>query len=159
MTATFSIIEDRDIDLSGSNARIILPEGFVLVGGESEKVVDIMRGAPEEIMVTVKSVKTGDWEIVAKAIRSVDNVGAIGGSKAIYVSVSESSAIVSDTVPLSSRQWMLPGEPGKPGRAIEPKLPPTPDEIPSSFSAPFCITFESGTELDKPQSHSILCCR
>ena len=92
LTATFDPAEIYSDVAHDVTARIILPEGLEKVDGDLEWQGDIIRGTTSTLNATVKSVKTGDWKIVALA--SSGKSDGLSGSTAIYVSVSETGATV-----------------------------------------------------------------
>lgn len=111
VTATFNLIEIYEDVARDVTARIILPEGFELVSGGVEWYGDFFPGDSYTLDATVKSVKTGDWKIEARAEFSPGEGSYLVGSTVLYVSVSETGATVSDRPPEIERPKPIPIEP------------------------------------------------
>lgn len=112
LTATFNLVEVYWQDVAHDvTARIILPEGLEKIEGDLEWQGDFIRGNTYTLNVTVKAVKTGDWVIEARADFSPREGSYLGGSTVLYVSVSETSATVSDRRPEKERPKPIPVEP------------------------------------------------
>ena len=79
LTATLNIVEGYTGDAPNTNVEIVLPKGFELVEGDLKKTVDIMRGAPVEMQVTVKAIKAGEWWIIVRATCSSGAEPCVGG--------------------------------------------------------------------------------
>ncbi len=106
-----------------TSIEIILPEGFELVSGVLKGSVNVLKNSPAQFEVTVKSVKTGIWDIEAVALYTeIGNVGNLGVARhQLYFDVSENSTVVSD-MPLSP--------PGIPSPTFEESPYPGPTPIP-----------------------------
>ena len=96
VTATFNLEIDYQ-DAHNITTCIILPEGFEKVDGDLEWKGDIIRGNTYTLSARIKAIKTGTWKIEARA--SSGKSDGMGGYTALYVSVSETSAIISDRPP------------------------------------------------------------
>lgn len=138
VTATFSIREQLNRDLPNSAIEIILPDGFEFVSGDLKQIVDIMRGTDIRLKATIKSVKTGKWEISARALSTRGQ----GGGAVLYTTISEDSATVSDKVPTPD---YIPYEGPIPRPTIKPTNTPTPSGFePASPTPPGTdLQFES----------------
>jgi hypothetical protein len=88
-------------DAPNTSAQIILPDGFELVSGELSWQGDIAPNGQESFKFTIKSVKTGNWTIKAKAGYLFGEDGWYGNLDYLYISVSEETALVSKTPFLS----------------------------------------------------------
>jgi hypothetical protein len=99
LTATFRINEGYNRDAHDVTARIVLPDGLEKVSGDLEWKGDVLQDNVYSISVVVKTVRAGVWEVTAQAIYNPSVGSYPGGSKTIYVSVSESSATVSEFYP------------------------------------------------------------
>jgi len=133
LTVTLTILEQRLIEKADdTSVEIILPEGFELVSGELKGTTNVSKSSSTQFQAVVKSVKVGDWKIRARAIYyspgNVDNIGS--ASATLYISVTETSAEVSDRIPISPRKWYIPG---KPGETMEPTLPPIKEPVPGKI--------------------------
>jgi hypothetical protein len=98
LTATFRVIEGAR-DAHNVTARIILPDGLEKVSGDLEWNGDMLRDNVYTVSALVKTIKTGVWEVTANAFFHPSADSSFGGSRTIYVSVSESGATVSDYYP------------------------------------------------------------
>ena len=87
LTATFSIMEGYNGDAPNTMVEIILPKGYELVEGDLKRTVDIMRGAPAEMQVTVKVVEPGEWWVIGKATCSPGAEPCVGGHNTIITDV------------------------------------------------------------------------
>jgi hypothetical protein len=100
VTATFNLIEGYfKKTVNNVDAQIVLSEGFQLVDGTLEWEGDFVLDQTYQIFATVKSVKTGTWKIGAQALFSPGEGAIDGGAKALYVTVTENSASISDRPP------------------------------------------------------------
>jgi hypothetical protein len=98
LTANYSIHPSYKHDAHNVTAKIILPEGFEKVSGDLEWQGDIIQGAPLSLNATVKSIKTGDWDISATSLFYVYQQG-YGGVTHIYVTVYNDYSAVYDRPP------------------------------------------------------------
>ncbi|MFH1087499.1 MAG: cohesin domain-containing protein [Chloroflexota bacterium] len=141
LTAAFQLREPRPFDAPNTTARIILPEGFELVRGDLQWQGDVLRGKKYQITATVKSVKTGDWEIKATAFYYPNRTDVSGGSRQIYALVRGDGATVSDRLPgLGGIPVEDLRDPKNPKRYVIPydRLPP--EYRPSSWVKPASAT-------------------
>jgi len=96
VTLTFGIQKDYSHDAKNATARISLPEGFELVSGNLEWQGDVLQNQTYAIEATIKSVKTGYWELAGRIQYSPPGSDDIlGGADFIYVAVSEDKAEIS----------------------------------------------------------------
>jgi hypothetical protein len=103
LTETFTLRKDFPSPESRNmGAHIYLPDGFVKVDGDLEWSGTLNRGETKTISVTVKSIRTGSFQIEANAgwfSGYTSGAPGSGGGKTIFVTVSENGATVSDRVP------------------------------------------------------------
>lgn len=101
--ATFSL-DNHWNGQAANNAlvEILLPEGFEKVGGDLEWKGDIYQNKTYSLNASIKAVKTGSWEIIAKTIYDPDKSEHFISDSILYISVSENGAIVSDRHPQRS---------------------------------------------------------
>ena len=97
LTATFTWVDSKGPSVNGT-ARIILPEGFERVDGNTGWEGLLVPGDTLTLNATVKAVKLGNWTIEARTDYFVA-AGHLGGNNYLYVSVSERGATVSDRSP------------------------------------------------------------
>ena len=114
LTATFVLTASAYPKASNVKAEIVLPEGIQRIDGDLKLERDFLNGQTYEIKTTVKAIKTGLWEVVANAFFSPREGDYLGGTKELWVSVSENGATVSD----------VPGHPS--GTATIPATGTTP---------------------------------
>ena len=124
-----------------TSAQIILPDGFKLVSGELSWQGDIAPNGQESFKFTIKSVKTGNWTIEAKAGYLFGEDGWYGNIDDLYISVSEETALVSGTPFLSGDTGMrrlddsqIPSMAELPPQGITPTVPEAALET-TSFSS------------------------
>jgi hypothetical protein len=117
-------------DAPNTSAQIILPDGFKLVSGELSWQGDIAPNGQESFKFTIKSVKTGNWTIEAKAGYLFGEDGWYGNIDDLYISVSEETALVSKTPFLSGNTGMrrlddsqIPSMVELPPQGITPTVP------------------------------------
>jgi hypothetical protein len=100
LTETFTLRKDFHSEVAENiTAHIKLPDGFVKVDGETEWNGTLSRGETKTLSATVKSTRTGSFQIEANAVWLVVNPPGSGGGKTIFVTVSENGATISDHVP------------------------------------------------------------
>jgi len=98
------------IDAFNTTAKVVLPEGLTMVGGDLSwkgdmygthvSKVNASGGTTIQFKAVVKAVKTGDWIVEASAkSMSEDGWTGIGGRESVYVSIYEDSASMSDSPP------------------------------------------------------------
>jgi hypothetical protein len=107
--------------------RIILPEGFEIVNGDIESISDFDPNSSYSMKVTVKAVKTGNWDIEARADYNFTG-GHLGGNGHLYVSILENGATISSMPP---HEHFTPG----PQQTVTPGTF-TPPVSPSSSNLP-----------------------
>ena len=106
VTATLNLVKDyfkevvREVDV-----KITLSEGFQLLDGNLEWKGDIQRNQTYTLRATVRTIKTGTWQIGVNAWGEADGVNGFTG---LYVTVSEKRAIVSDRPPSNSISTPVP---------------------------------------------------
>lgn len=98
-TATFNLVTSVREIAHDVDAKIILSEGFELVDGDTEWQGDFILGQSHTMSVTIKAIKMGTWKIGASAGYSPGEGAYEGGAKALYVTVTEESATISDRPP------------------------------------------------------------
>jgi len=103
-TAELTCTMTSSIDAPNTTAQIILPEGLELVSGDCSWHGDIVANVQESFNVIIKSVKTGNWTIEARARHPISN-GWYVGSDYLYISVSKDTTLVSKT------SWIVPALP------------------------------------------------
>ena len=96
LTATFVLTASAYAKASDVKAEIVLPEGIQKVEGDLQFQGDFVNGQTYEIKATVKSTKTGLWEIEAKAFFAPGEGLYLGGTKVLYLNISENSATVNE---------------------------------------------------------------
>jgi hypothetical protein len=99
LTAVLSLLQGYNHDAHDVSAQIILPDGFEKIEGDLEWHGDIKYGTTKTLTATVKSVKTGNWEILCKAYFDPSPDQHLGDTVSLYVIVSQSGATVSDRRP------------------------------------------------------------
>ena len=103
-TAELACTMTSSIDAPNTTAQITLPEGFELVSGNLSWHGDIVANGQKSFSAIIKSAKTGNWTIEARARYPISN-GWYVGSDYLYISVSKDTALVSKT------SWIVPGLP------------------------------------------------
>jgi hypothetical protein len=96
VTAVFSLHKDFKSDLHDVTAEIFLPEGIEKVDGELEWKVDIPHGTTHTLTAKVRSIKTGEYIVEARADCVPSKIENYVGDAKLYVSVTENGAVVSD---------------------------------------------------------------
>jgi len=98
------------IDAFNTTAKVVLPEGLTIVGGDLSwkgdlygthvSKVNVSGNTTIQFKAVVKAIQTGDWIVEASA-KSMSEGGwtGIGGRELVYVSIHEDSASVSDNPP------------------------------------------------------------
>ncbi len=97
LTASFNLIIEYQ-DAPGITESIILPEGFERISGDTERKENFIRGRTYTLQIAVKTVKTGNWMVAARA--SSDKSDGIGGYIELWIEVSEKSAVVRNHAPV-----------------------------------------------------------
>ena len=98
------------VDAFNTTAKVVLPEGLSMVGGDLSwkgdmygthvSKMNVSGGTTIQFKAVVKAVKTGDWIVEASAkSMSEDGWTGIGGRESVYVSIYENSASMSDSPP------------------------------------------------------------
>jgi hypothetical protein len=98
VTAIFGIPKTYH-DAKNVTAKIILPEGFQAISGDLEWKGNISKGGNQILNATIKAIKIGTWQIMAKAEFDPSIGEHFIGDDILYVSVSENSATISDRQP------------------------------------------------------------
>ncbi|HEX9897136.1 MAG TPA: hypothetical protein VGA85_05720 [Dehalococcoidales bacterium] len=101
LTATFTLNGTVYQKASDVKAEIVLPEGIEKVDGDLQFQGDFLLGQTYEIKVIVKTVKIGLWSVEAKAFW-FPGVDCLGGTKELWVNVTENDATVSNRPPKPS---------------------------------------------------------
>ena len=89
-------------DLPNTTIEISLPEGFELISGDLSWKGNITRGNTIQIQSYIRAIKKGNWTItaVARSVRYDKFVSIEGKADAIFISVSEETAMVSKKPPI-----------------------------------------------------------
>ncbi|MFH1087179.1 MAG: cohesin domain-containing protein [Chloroflexota bacterium] len=132
LTAAFAIRESYTSDAPNTTATIELSEGIQLVSGTLKWQGDVVRGKTYQMKVTVKAVKTGVSEVMARAIGPVGEVGSSGGAGYLYISVTDKGASVSRRRPEAPPGYVWGAEQLEPSKipVLPPRSPPSEPEHP-----------------------------
>lgn len=115
-TAELTCTITSHYDAPNVTTEIILDNGLELVAGDLVWEGDLAADTPIRFKATIKSIKTGDWIIQAKAGYSPDEGAYYMDGSGLYISVGEDSATVGHRRPRSYGP--------QPARQLDP------DEIP-----------------------------
>jgi hypothetical protein len=103
ITAIFSIPSNYyNAEAQNVSAQILIPDGFEKLDGDINWKGNIPRGKSQTLKATVKSIKIGNWQVIAKAEFDPSKAEHYIGDAILYVSVSEKEASISDHVPTST---------------------------------------------------------
>ena len=117
--AVFELRAEQSNPRAGNmTAQIILPDGFERVSGNLTWHGDLVRGVPQTIIATVKSVKTGLWMIEARGEYYQDGMfeNRAGWGNTVFATITEDGASVSDSPPV--------GNPTSTAASVTPATPP-----------------------------------
>jgi hypothetical protein len=108
ITETFTLRPDYyNQDVHKAFTQINLPTSFEKVDGDLTWNGNLVRGETHTLSATVKSTKTGSFQISTLASFDVSEPGA-GGAKTLFVTVFENGATVSDQVPKGNFTFAVP---------------------------------------------------
>lgn len=108
LTCTITALSE---DVANTRARITLPNGFELVSGDLKWEGYLAKDVPLQLTATIKSVRTGIWEIRADAdfyMMERDGWGISTGHDSLYIRVSEDTAAVVPPPPTPTPITPLP---------------------------------------------------
>lgn len=96
-SAELTCIVTSVFDAPNATILVTLPEGFILVSGDLSWRGNISENGKIEINAGIKAVRVGNWTIKATAGYPFAGDSWYGDVDSVYVSVSETSAYISET--------------------------------------------------------------